>query len=1124
MGKILGVELKGIMLYRRKTSVKFREGITSIIGDAGSGKSSLLQGTALALGLSRTLSPRKIRDYITQENQKPVVNRAYVEVSIDNSDGAFPFDEEVVTLRREIRLTDEGKLHMVYKVNGKRVTMNEYVQLIKQAGYEPILGLNVVFQHGITQIAADAEYRRELIEHIAGTARYEQEKQEALKNLQEAESKLGEIINDLNARREYVKELERQLNECLRKRLLQKELDRIELTLSLDEMEAWEREIKRIKAERRSLASRITSLKNRKGKLEARLERKKTELESVVQELLKLEKEIDALSGEKNQCELDVRLLSEKLQELKKKLSEISRLKEEREREISELDAELSRLKSELPQNVEELAQRIHRLTSKREELFRKEQELSLTIRALEEQKKRLEERIEHYGRIIERCSSIFEEIKSRQREYEEKIKAGKANVEDIEENVQILEAKLSEINDIISKLERAYLKYKAQREVLRKIVPRASSADFLEDMSSAGVLKGVIGRLSAYVKIHKRYEVPVKAALGDWLDALLVKDMRSAISCLEAIRKVGGGRVRIIPVKEFSLRVRKVPTIDFEGAIGPCTAFVACKRKDVRPVIRYLLANTVIVKNDEAALKARSLGFRAVTLDGDVYGPETVEGGKFESGSLLLPSREALSSLKETLKTLREKASLLKKHLEEQKKLLRQAQENLRKTKEEKAQLVFSLKAIRQVVESLSLTNLKRARSKLESELKSVTRKLEKVRSELARIQEKQKTIASRLEELRSLKEKAEALFIKKAELEVLFKNATTSLESLKKEEARVISEISRLEKDLKKRERELGFLEQRLSKMLASREKLRQSKRNIEEAISALQNELQSLAEEISALEKEDIRLQYEESKYSDRVADKKKLLRKYGELKPFEAKKEALLETKLIIEKELEEIGAVNERAVEDYPKVAKSFKIRSLRYNELLKEYEAIKRTIDEAERKKYEVFMETFTRVNEKFRQIFWEISGGGKGYLELENPDDPFEKGSGIRMIVQFPNSRVSIAVENASGCQRVLASLAFLIALKEVKRCPYYLLDEIEISLPSDVNPAVVKRVADVLKKYFSDTQLIIVTHSKEIASIAERVLGVYVPKRSVGSRVVAIDRELFERSVGGEEYAVAV
>jgi chromosome segregation protein len=144
-------------------------------------------------------------------------------------------------------------------------------------------------------------------------------------------------------------------------------------------------------------------------------------------------------------------------------------------------------------------------------------------------------------------------------------------------------------------------------------------------------------------------------------------------------------------------------------------------------------------------------------------------------------------------------------------------------------------------------------------------------------------------------------------------------------------------------------------------------------------------------------------------------------------------------------------------------------------------------MEEIERKKKEVFIEAYNEIKEDFTEFFSKLTGGGTGYLSLQNQEDPFV--AGIDIFVQFPgkNSRL---IASASGGEKSVTAVSFIFAIQSMSPAPFYLLDEIDAHLDAYNS----ERLADLLRQQSANSQIIVITLRDVIMDRADRLFGVYV------------------------------
>jgi len=190
---------------------------------------------------------------------------------------------------------------------------------------------------------------------------------------------------------------------------------------------------------------------------------------------------------------------------------------------------------------------------------------------------------------------------------------------------------------------------------------------------------------------------------------------------------------------------------------------------------------------------------------------------------------------------------------------------------------------------------------------------------------------------------------------------------------------------------------------------------------------------------------------------------------------------------LRRELERIGAVNQLAPQQYEEVIGNYRQLSVRIGELEKEKLSIVSFMNELDRKKHDAFTGALNQVNRNFQETFSEISDGGQGRLVLENSEEPFE--GGLEMLLQFPG-KAELAVNSASGGEKSVATVCFLLALQAIHKLPFYIFDEIDAHLDA-LNS---QRLAELLKSKSKGSQFIAISLRDTTISRANKVYGVFV------------------------------
>ena len=138
----------------------------------------------------------------------------------------------------------------------------------------------------------------------------------------------------------------------------------------------------------------------------------------------------------------------------------------------------------------------------------------------------------------------------------------------------------------------------------------------------------------------------------------------------------------------------------------------------------------------------------------------------------------------------------------------------------------------------------------------------------------------------------------------------------------------------------------------------------------------------------------------------------------------------------------------------------------------------------------------FAKIQVEFDKAFKELFGGGKGTLELIDPENILE--TGVRIISQPPGKKLQNMMQ-LSGGEKALTAIALLFAIQNLKPSPFCLLDEIEAAL-DDSN---VGRFANYLHKLTKNTQFIVITHRRGTMAAADRLYGITMQEKGVSALV---------------------
>jgi chromosome segregation protein len=1164
MPYIKKVEVTGFKTFGRKTTLLFDKGFTAITGPNGSGKTNIIDAVLFGLG---ELSARRLRtsnfsSLIFHGSPNPNIrkkNKAKVIVQFDNSDGRLPTETSTVTVSREIDQNGQS----VYRINGRRVSRSYIIETLSIAGISPY-GHNVILQGALTRVAEISPHeRRKIIEDLIGIAQYDAEKTEAEEKLESANISIKTALGQVGEVQRRIESLERERNDLFRHNFIQNEIKRLEaVKLSHETKNAGEK-ISQLSSENRELGERIEKIRGQRENLRSKRHEIETEwrklgfgeVEENQTRILETQIRIGELRSRLSELTTKMRAgkaslgglvkvrenTSHQIESLRSEIKEsktrIKQLTAERDallKEIAEEQSAYDAIYSEATQARSNLGEKNQRIREDEEQLDQLYQEaISLRsdhagskskIKVYAERLKNLKDKGGDLNSSLDRLQESLKGLRDIRKEQMSQLRVLQSGLERRTGRKKILETEIKEAGKIAEIAREALVEFEARRELIEKIKTEETALKHIEELGELGIIQGIHGRLKSLIKTKKRYKHALEAAAAGWLNSLIVQDFDVAFTCVETLRQLKLGRIKIIPLQDLS-PTNQVNQPRIDGIEDNVSAFVKHDKK-YASAVSFVLGDTWLASDGKAALAASRKGFRSVTLSGDLY----EAGGGVESGfyrtpvdfSSFVPSELALQNLDKAITVLKDNLSGRETDIGELENEIAETQEEIAKLAETLGKLESEIERTRKSIHQTKL-NIDRAEknlTKLQNLLEEETIQVELYRNKRDEIAEKQKKLQKELAGLKKqvglseIQEREQNLEGLGNEIIVLRKKVggiETELSTLQSKMENVLkTSLENASIQRTKMSRQISVIKKEIEDSIKEKEESQEKIEELEKAKQDLSNSLLDAKGEskkfTSQIDDIDNQLQILEREYeqTDRLLDELRLnlqtfqlqrsrlmeqLRFLGYEEPLEVSSEQVQETEAslrLMRFELERIGAVNQLALTQYEEQVSRYKELSIRMNELEREKMAIVNFIEEIEQKKYKAFMEAFNQINERIDKYFSRLTDGGNAALELENPENPFA--GGVDMVVQFLG-KPPIPVNGASSGERSVSAVAFLFALQEFTPASFYLLDEIDAHLDAFH----VERLGELLVQEADKSQFVVVTLKPEMVSKADRIYGVY-------------------------------
>jgi chromosome segregation protein len=679
------------------------------------------------------------------------------------------------------------------------------------------------------------------------------------------------------------------------------------------------------------------------------------------------------------------------------------------------------------------------------------------------------------------------------------------------------------------------------------------AAVDYLLSQRNLGKVDGIRGTVEELAEFDPKYRAALQVAAGSRFQALVVETDRVAEECIRLLREEKRGRATFLPLNKMlsgrphgkSILVAKAP-----GAAGFAADLVRFD-ESLRPVFWYVFGETVVME-DLARARAQMGGVRLVTLAGDL-----IEGtGAISGGYLDLSAQgrggDSLVELKRLADELRQKSAAeaaARAELADLVGKIRTAADDLasrsihdeahRSTREilekDLGAARERLKAVRERL-ATAVEERKQAADALEAlsrELKTAGDELERLR---ASRQEAQDRYLAQLpqalsQRLKSLQEGSQATQDERLTANGELQSLRASIAALDSQLEEKRKELDRMRGELAAKRKEVARTEKTVREAAAALEALKEVEAKHGEAGRAQVERRRKLdtdrLEVTGELGKVDATLTsrrgllvQEEARASAaeaRLQELQEALRQYPEpeadekpLAPDELKRRIAA-----LDQQLQALGDVNQRAIEEYDGEKARLDEFSGEVERLTREKAELVALVEEIEKKKREKLVEVVRQVDTNYREIYAELSAGGEGKIALENPDDPL---AGGLLIEARPVGKTVSRLEQLSGGEKSLASLAFIFSLQRYDPSPLYVLDEIDMSLDA-LNA---ENIGRMLRRNSERAQFIVISLRKVTLKFARHLFGVTM--RGDGcSRVVALSLDEIKDVDDRESEAVA-
>ena len=1172
------LEIQGFKSFPDKVKITFDAGVTGVVGPNGSGKSNLSDAVRWVLGETSSRQLRaagKMEDVIFGgTRRRSAMGFASVRLTLDNTGHTLDVDADEVTIGRKYYRSGDSE----YTINGQVCRLRDVYELLLDTGIGRD-GYSVIGQGRIAEIvAAKSSERREIFEEACGIAKYRYRKTEAERRLAAAGENLERLRDILGELESRVGPLEKESAKAQKFLELSEQRKTLEVTLWTDSVhrardtvrqqvrdyETAQADYERFDGEAKAAEQEAEEIRMQAQQLTIAVERLNGDIRSITEQISGSDSRIAVLENDILRNEESIASLRSEIEAGEQDGAEADAALQRHRAVAAKMEAEGEKLAAEIDALNAELIKladasnasgaRKDTLRAEITDLTAKRTEAQVAQAAAEAAEETARQRLPALEQAVQEGTDQWETARQdltdtiRYREMLTENEKQLANVRSgLELKLKNRKAALDEADTAEQRLGRELDAARQRLSVLRELEKNMdgyqNSVKAVMRAAGARRLRGIIGPVSAILKVEPGCEVAVETALGAALQNIVVENEAAAKAAIALLRSDNAGRATFLPLDTVQPGV-------FRGRLsGTARLASSLVQADARydNIVSNLLGRIIVVEDiNEASRVARDNGFRSrvVTMDGQVINA----GGSFTGGSV---QRSAgLFTRKQEMEELRIRAAKMQKDcLAAQEKTdqckeqvdalqaeltataseqITAANDRVRAEAEQKrleaaaAQLETARNARRQEIDTLQAA-LADSRAKAEDAAKlqaELTAKIDRRTAEMSRIAEgddsfltrqnalAQDLSAKRLEQVTRQKD-AELAYSQIAALEQRARDAAARRTSLEESVAALaarsdacraeIADIRQTRADsqttIAQKEAEIREATQkRLARQQAETETLARA-RTAADSREEMSREMARLAERKAAAESE-----YDQTvaklwdEYQLSVSQAEALCVEFDSLPALRAQVADL-------RGKIRALGSVNVSAIEEYKEVKARYDALVTQVTDVEESRNELSRMISKLSAQMREIFTDSFRAINENVGRVFAELFGGGEASLMLEDESDVLSSGIGIRVA---PPGKVIKNLEALSGGEQALVAISIYFAILAVNPAPFCILDEIEAAL-DDAN---VVRFAQYLRRVSDKTQFIVITHRRGTMEAANVLYGVTMQEDGV-SKLLKLDLE---------------
>lgn len=876
---------------------------------------------------------------------------------------------------------------------------------------------------------------------------------------------------------------------------------------------------------------RVRATRQRAEEQTQSLERTRQRIEGLAEQVARNDEQVAAAQARHDEAGREFDALQARVAELQQSdadmAAEVVRAQNQLEDERSGV-MELLRRTAALRNEIENIGREQTSLTGQQGRLAARDAEIAAQMTDLLSRRERLEFRRDEIARLMHEQRQALDDTRGRATAVTEQRGRLRDQIAAAKEYRSGLQSRLQTLEELDRRREGMIA---GVREVLtrRDADPEGRAFSYVlgpvgelfeADVAHAGIIEAVLGELEQYLVVRTRDEL-----LAD-RDVLAKIEGRVLAFCLD-----------------------QIPAPISAGDITAQPGYVACAVDWVRvpaeceKLARHLLGRTFIVESIDDARRLSQMcppGTRFVTLEGIVWDSDgRIALGSLGAGTGLISRRSELRELQDRIAEVESRIAELTAQLAAADgeaarldALLSSLTQAVHDADRERAETETALHAAVEAAERLA-----REQPIIAAEAQAVARQMTEAaqreqssRTELdtlehsstqrqQRMAELQAELQERAAQRRALSEQMTQARVAAGEaaqrrtaLSEAAEAARAALEHARRAHDAAVGEVTELSRridearaQIAESEAALDRLRNEATELTQRAAALRQEREQLLFVIDEQAGAQRQLRGELEGVESQlnerrmaigEARVRIEDLERRMREELSVELAAQYATYQPENEDWSAVEAEIEDLRGKIERLGHVNLDAITEQEELEQRLSFLTGQRDDLRESERQLQELIHKLEDESKQRFRDTFEQIRTHFGDLFRKLFGGGRAEITLQDPEDVLECGIDI---TARPPGKEPQSIALLSGGEKTMTAIALLLAVFKTRPSPFTLLDEVDAALDEANN----ERFNRVIREFLSDSQFIIITHSKRTMSIADVLYGITMQEAGVSKRV---------------------